>query len=150
MNRIFRSAAVIASLAAAICFVSPLAAQAQGRPQPGGAKANGPYYVVQIVNPPDDPATAGANAGANPGAAVNKYEVLEPSTLKTRQTELDKKYKDLLDKWGDERKIDSKIPKPRKPIIKKLNTFKTQEVANEYMQKLLDDDAKKAADKPKA
>ena len=59
------------------------------------------------------------------------------------------KYQDNYEKWQDEKKIDPKAVRPKKPSIKRLKQFKTKEVADEYKQQLEDELAKKESDKPK-
>ena len=75
--------------------------------------------------------------------------MLDGKQIKDKQKELEKKYQDNYEKWQDERKIDPKAVRPMKPSIKRLKSFKTKAVADEYKQKLEDDLAKKEADKPK-
>jgi hypothetical protein len=140
MKRSLASAAAIGLLAAAMSLVSPLSAHAQrsGRTGGGGGTNNGPYYVVQIINPPEDSVSATASP----------YDVLDAQAIKDKQKDLDKKYKDNYEKWQDEKKIDPKAPRPVKSTIKRLKTFKTRDVADEYRKKLEDELAKKEGNNP--
>ena len=113
--------------------------------QPRGGTNAGPYYVIQIINPPNDTTVRGGQPGQ-----TDPYDVLDAQQLKDKQKDLEKKYKDNYEKWQDERKIDPKAPRPLKSSIKRLKTFKTKQVADEYKQKLEDELAKKEGDKPKA
>jgi hypothetical protein len=148
MKRSLAPTAAIGLLAAAMCLVSPLSAHAQrsgGRTGGGSNGTNsGPYYVVQIFNPPVD---VGRGAGTGAQSQPDPYDVLDAQQQKDKQKELDKKYKDNYEKWLDEKKIDPKAPRPMKPSIKRLKMFKTKEVADEYKQKLEDELAKKEGDK---
>jgi hypothetical protein len=119
---------------------------ALGQGRTGGANSNnGPYYVIQIINPPED------TLHGQPGGLSSQpdpYDVLDGKQIKDKQKELEKKYTENYEKWQDEKKLDPKAPRPLKPSIKRLKTFKTKEVADEYRKKLEDELAKKEGDKP--
>ncbi len=147
MRKPIQSAAIAvaaAVVASALVLSNARVADAQRPGAPGGTN-NGPYYVVQIINPPEE--TTGR--GAQPGQPPNPYDVLDGKQIKDKQKELEKKYQDNYEKWQDEKKIDPKAVRPKKPSIKRLKTFKTKEVADEYKQKLEEELAKKEGDKPK-
>ncbi len=146
MRKPIQSAAIaMAATVIASALVLSNASIAAAQPRGGGAANSGPYYVVQIINPPDE-STA---RGGQPGQMPDPYDVLDGKQIKDKQKELEKKYQENYEKWQDEKKIDPKAVRPMKPSIKRLKQFKTKEVADEYKQKLEEELAKKEADKPK-
>ena len=142
IKRVISAALATVVAVAASGLVLSNASIALGQPRGGGSNT-GPYYVIQIINPPEDTVRGG------PAGQVDPYDVVDAQQLKDKQKELEKKYKDNYEKWQDEKKIDPKAPRPLKSNIKRLKTFKTKEVADEYKQKLEDELAKKEGDKPK-
>ena len=119
-------------VAASICFLAPHAANAQR--QSKGGKTNDTYFVVHILNPPEDQVNGRTANGQNPTDQqvdlTKEYMVLAASELKTKQETYDKDYKTRIEKWNEERKngvIDADTPKPPKTTIKKLRTFKLKE-----------------------
>jgi hypothetical protein len=131
------SVIIATAVAITVSAVMPSGARAAVGRTPGGASNSGPYFVIQIINPPEE----SVNAQTSP------YDVLDGQAIKEKQKDLDKKYKDNYDKWMDQKKIDPKAPRPMKPSIKRLKTFKTKDVADEYRKKLEDELAEKEGKK---
>lgn len=154
-------------MAAATCFLFPLAANAQ-RASRGNGKTSETYLVVHVSNPPDlqangrtangQPTTGqpanGQPANGQPVQPVDyskEYMVVTASELKSKKESYEKDYKTLLEKWKEEKaNIDPDTPRPPKPTIKTLKTFKLKEVADEYLKKLLKDLADKDSGKSTA
>ena len=152
MKESLLSLAAATLVTAAICFLTPLAANAQGR-QPRSGKSNEKYLVVQIIDPSKDvPNDTARNPNANATTTTydQMYKVITTSQLKDEKKRIEEEYKKLIEEWEDKKQIDPQTPKPKKATIKTLKTFQTQSVADEYRKKLLDDLAKKDGDKPGA
>jgi hypothetical protein len=138
-------------VAASICFLSPLAANAQ---RGGGSTTNQKYLVVQIIDPSKDVASDPRNPNGNVTSSQNQYEqmykVIPSTQLRDENKRIDEEYKKLMDEWADKKQTDPQTPKPVKAKIKTLKTFHTQSIADEYRKKLIEDAIKKESDKPAA
>jgi hypothetical protein len=155
MKRSLLSAAVMTLVATAICALSPLAAHAQPRASHGGGSKTETYLVVQIIDPSVEASketTKEVNNDQNRNDQNRQmYKVINSTQLKDEKRRLEEESKEQLLEWEDAKKIDPQTPKPSKKTIKILKTFHTQKIADEYLQKLLDELAKKeGGDKPAA
>jgi hypothetical protein len=122
------SFAATAAFAACLLFV-PQEASAQ-RPGGGGkagAKQDETVYVIQVGD---------------------EYKKVKRSELTTEKKKVEDDYKQALKEWQDIRKSDPKAPRPVKPLIKQKGTFQTDIGAQEFIDKLKEDDEKKGI-KPK-
>jgi hypothetical protein len=152
MKRSLLPPAVATLVATSICFLAPLAANAQ-RPAKGGT-TNQKFLVIQIIDPSKETATDTRNTAGNQNYNANLYEqmykVIPSTQLRDETKRLDEEYKKRVEEWEDKKQTDPTIPKPVKARIKTLKTFHTQNVADDYRKKLIDDLTKKDSDKPAA
>ena len=73
-----------------------------------------------------------------------EYKVIPTSTYKDEEKRIKDAYTELLKEWQDLKKSDPQAPRPVKPIIKKLKTgYQTQKIAQEYADKLRDEELEK-------
>jgi hypothetical protein len=134
MRKSLLFAALAAIVTVAICCVAPQGASAKGNnPQ------NDTYMVVQVM-------TSFRNSDGKTEYKKD-YTVIAVKTLRDKQKEAKDSYDKALKLWNDERKTDPAAPRPVKWVPKKIGpTFETQQGAQEYSDKLKEED-KKAAEK---
>ena len=85
-----------------------------------------------------------ASRGENNTDSKVEYKVINTSQYKDEERRLKDAYKQKLKEWKDLKKIEPTTPMPVKPTIKKIgDTFQTQKIAQEYAQKLNDEEADK-------
>jgi hypothetical protein len=91
--------------------------------------------------------SVGSNAGSNVAGNVDsnvEYKVINTSQYKDEEKRLKDAYNVKLKEWKDLKKTEPTAPMPVKPIIKKIGTpYLTQKVAQEYVDKLKDEEAEK-------
>jgi len=116
----------------------------------GGSRGHGSssdsketYLVVKIVGESKGENRL-ASRGENNTDSKVEYKVINSSQYKDEERRLKDAYKQKLKEWKDLKKIEPTAPMPVKPTIKKIgDTFQTQKIAQEYAQKLNDEEADK-------
>ena len=134
MKKLLVVAIAATALFAAAFFVLSSEVYAQGATKhapsggKGGAKQDETVYVVQIGD---------------------EYKAIKKSDYRNEEKKLEEDYKQAIKEWQDSRKLDPKAPRPPKPIMKKKGTFQTDKVAQDFIDKLKEEDEKKAGGKEK-
>ena len=117
----------------ALSFLWPSGAFAQhghGTGRTSNNNTNDKYLVIKIT---DD--------------SKVDYKVIPTSQYKDEEKRVKDEYTQKVKEWHDLRKIDPQTPQPVRPVIKKMgNTFETQKIAQEYANKLKDEEANKDSD----
>ncbi|MGO9114092.1 MAG: hypothetical protein ACLP9L_33165 [Thermoguttaceae bacterium] len=78
-----------------------------------------------------------------------EYKVITTSQFKDEEKRVKDEYNKKMKEWRDLKKIDPQTPQPLRPVIKKIaKIFETQKIAQEYAEKLKDEDANNGDAKP--
>jgi len=138
MKESFLPAIALSVSVFALSFLVPSGANAQeGRSRSGHSNSKETYQVIRVT---DESKTD------------NKveYKAIATSQLKAEEKRIKDDYAQKLKEWHDLRKIDPQTPMPVRPVIKKYpKTFETQKIAQEYADKLKDDEANNGDTKSK-
>ncbi len=139
MKRPFLPAIALSVAAFAVSFLVSSGANAQpsGRPHGGGnTNGNETYLVIRVTT--EDKTDKKV-----------EFKVISSSQYKTEEKRIKDEYAQKVKEWRDLRKIDPQTPLPAKPVIKKYpKVFETQKIAQDYADKLRDDEANGTATKP--
>jgi cell division protein FtsX len=129
MKKSFRAAIALAFSVFALLFLVPPGANAQDRRSRSGSNNNETYLVIRVTD-------------ENKAENKVEYKVVSTSQLKTEEKRVKDDYAQKLKEWHDLIKIDPQTPRPVPPVIKKYpKIFGTQKIAQEYADKLKDEEA---------
>ena len=140
-------------LSVSILALLPSGAYAAGAKKNPGTTTE-TYLVLKIVGESE---ASGRGSGKIDSNKVDsntepkiEYKVVATSRYKDEEKRIKDAYATKIKEWKDLRKIEPGTPMPVKPTIKKMGntTFQTQKVAQEYADKLKDEESDKDESKP--
>ena len=97
-----------------------------------GNNSNETYLVIKVTD---------ENKTENKGDNKVEYKAITASQFKTEEKRVNDDYKQKMKEWHDLKKTDPQAPMPMRTHQEVPKTYETQKIAQEYADKLKDEEA---------